>query len=301
MRPNLRQIEAFLAVAELGNFSRAAERLGMAQPGVSQAVRDLETLLDLRLFDRTTRQVVLTAAGAAFFDGARKGVDALDMAVAGARDLGDLRRGQLRLAAPPFLAATVLPGVLAGFTAQHSGLTLELTDTSTPRIMDMLRQGQADLGLGTFPPGEADLARRVVLHDEIMAFATPVFALPKPLHWADLAGLRVIVPARSSALRLPVDLGYEAAGIPLKPAHEVEQIATALALAAADLGVALLPGYARAGRPAGPQGLTAHDLTTPAIRREVALIHAAGRSLSPAAAAFSDYLTHRLRRLAPSG
>ena len=298
LRPNMRQLEAFLAVAEHGNFSRAAETLGMAQPGVSQAVRDLEALLGQRLFDRTTRQVVLTAAGTAFRDGAQKGLEALDMAVAGARDLGDLRRGHLRLAAPPFLAATVLPGVLAGFGAGHPGLTLDLADNSTVQIMDLLRRGKADLGLGTFPPDEAGLSRRVVLHDEMMAFAPTGFHLPTPLRWADLAGVPVIILARSSALRLPVDLGFEAAGIALKPAFEVGQIATALALASAGLGVALLPGYARAAR---HHGLVALDLTAPLIRREVALIHPTGRSLSPAAAEFSDYLTHSLRRLAPSG
>ena len=81
MRPSLRQIEAFLAVAETGSFSRAATRLGGTQPGISQAVRELEALLELRLFDRTTRRVVLTTAGEVFRDGALKGMEALDQAL----------------------------------------------------------------------------------------------------------------------------------------------------------------------------------------------------------------------------
>lgn len=296
MRPNLRQIESFLAVAETGNFSRAAERIGMTQPGISQAIRELESLLDIRLFDRTTRRVVLTSAGEAFHAGMTKSIEALDAAVTTALDKGALRQGHLRLAAPPFLAATVLPAVLASFRSRHPGLALELVDTTTEQILARVAAGQADLGLGTFPAGTAALGRRTVLHDEMMGFATDAFALPDPLRWADLAEQPIIVLSRNSALRLPAELGFEAAGLSLCPAFEVEQIATALALAAAGLGVAVLPGYARAGQTAG---LLAHRLHMPTLRREVALIHLSDRSLSPAAAAFADHLTHSLRKLAP--
>ena len=129
-----------------------------------------------------------------------------------------------------------------------------------------------------------------------MAFAAEMTGLSATLRWADLASYPVIVLGRTSALRLPAELGFEAAGIPLKPAFEVEQITTALALAAAGLGVAILPGYAKAAKIAG---LTASDLSAPLIRREVTLIHSADRSLSPAAADFADHLARRLRHLAP--
>lgn len=296
MRPNLRQLEAFLAVAEAGNFSRAAEQIGMTQPGISQAIREVETLLDLRLFDRTTRRVELTAAGEAFRSGAQNAIAALDKALAEAQDRNALRQGFLRLAAPPFLAATVLPRLFAAFKERHSGLILELVDTTTAQILARVGSHQADLGLGTFPKGNNDLGRRVVLHDEMMCFAKPSFDLPRPIHWADLADLPIIALSRASALRLPVEMGFEAAGLTLSPAFEVEQIATALALAEAGLGVAILPGYARAGL---GRGIDAHGLTDPVLRREVALIHAADRALSPAAAAFADHLTHSLRKLAP--
>jgi DNA-binding transcriptional LysR family regulator len=97
-------------------------------------------------------------------------------------------------------------------------------------------------------------------------------------------------------LRLRAEVGFEAAGLTLAPAFEVEQIATALALVKAGLGVAILPGYARAGQ---PKGVAAQTLQDPVLRREVALIYAADRALSPAAAAFADHLTQSLRQLAP--
>lgn len=296
MRPNLRQIEAFLAVAEAGNFSRAAEQIGMTQPGISQAIREVEALLNIRLFDRTTRRVELTAAGQSFRIGAMKSIEALDGAVVAAQDQTALRQGYLRLAAPPFLAATVLPQVLAAFKQRYPGLVLELVDTTTAQILSRVGAHQADLGLGTFPSGSGDLGRRVVLHDEMMCFTSSSFDLPRPMTWAGLQSHPIIVLSRSSALRLPVEIGFEAAGLTLAPAFEVEQIATALALAKAGLGIAILPGYGRAGQ---VKGVTSLTLEAPVLRREVALIYAKDRALSPAATAFADHLTRSLRKLAP--
>ena len=296
LRPSLRQIEIFLAVTEAGSFSGAAARLGMAQPGVSQAIRDLEDLLGLRLFDRTTRRVMLTEAGSAFRDDASKSLAALDQAVSGARDRTALRQGTVRLAAPPFLAATVLPRILAGFAARFPGLTLTLSDSTTAAILGAVRAGQADLGLGTFPVGETDVIRRAVLQDEMMAICTRDSALPENPVWADLAQLPVIVLSPTSALRMPVELGFDSAGLILRPAFEVDQIATALALAGAGLGVAILPGYVRAGL---PPDTVARPLGAPPIRRELTLIHASGRSLGAGAQALADHLMQSLRRLAP--
>jgi DNA-binding transcriptional LysR family regulator len=296
MRPNLRQIEAFLAVAEAGNFSRAAAQIGMTQPGISQAVRDVEALLGLKLFDRTTRRVELTAAGHSFRVGALKSMEALDRAVIDVQDQTALRKGSLRLAAPPFLAATVLPQVLAAFKLLYPGLRLDLVDTSTAQIVAQVTGHHVDLGLGTFAADIENLGRRVVLHDDMMCFANDTFALPQRMRWADLAGLPIIVLSHASALRLPVDMGFEAAGLTLSPTFEVEQIATALALAKAGLGVAILPGYARAGY---SKGVSAQVLESPTLRREVSLIYGNDRTQSPAATAFADQLTHSLRKLAP--
>lgn len=295
MRPSLRQIDAFLTVAETGSFSKAAQRLGSTQPGISQAIRDLENGLGLRLFDRTTRRVALTEAGAEFRAKAEAALAMLDRAADGARDVAALRQGRVRLAAPPFLAATVLPGVLAAFRAAHPGLTVDLADRPTAGIVAALRDGGADLGLGTFPAAGADLIRRPVMADPMMAFARPR-RLPPVARWADLAGHPVIAMAPTSGLRLPTELGFEAAGLPLAPVQEVQGIGTALSLAAAGFGVAILPGYARA---ALPPGLSAHALTDPVITREVTLAHAPDRALSPAAVRLSEALTTALRREAP--
>ncbi|ADZ70288.1 LysR family transcriptional regulator [Polymorphum gilvum] len=296
MRPSLRQIEAFLAVAEHGSFSRAAERIGSTQPALSQAVRDLEAALALRLFDRTTRRVDLTEAGRLLQERVAKGLEELDNAFLHARDLARLRRGHLRVAAPPLLAATVLPQALAGFLAAHAELTCALADVGTEEIVARVRSGQADLGIGTFQPGEPDLELRPILRDEMMLFCGCDEAPART--WRDLEHRPVITLTRASSLRLVTELGFETAGLALRPTHEVNQIATALALVEAGFGVAVLPGYARAAMRG--MAVRAAPLREPSISREIMLLQARDRPPGPAAAAFAEYLARTLPRLSPA-
>lgn len=115
MNVTLRQIHAFLAAADLGNFTRAAERLNMTQPALSLAIRELETELGIRLFDRTTRRVELTQVGAELSHSARKLIDDLELAMRNARDLAERKRGRIVVAAPPLLAAMILPGAIVDY------------------------------------------------------------------------------------------------------------------------------------------------------------------------------------------
>ncbi len=286
MNVTLRQLQALLAVAEQGSFSRAAERLHVTQSAVSVLVRELERELRLRLFDRTTRRVEPTPAGAAFAAQAAKLVADLDLAVRHAHDLAELRRGRLTVAAPPLLAATLLPGAIAAFRSSHPGVRVELVDTRTDLIVAQVRAGEADLGVGTFQAGEDGIERVHLAADRLVAVCPGGHALAgaAPLPWPALAGWPLITLTRDSGIRSLVEYGFEAAGAALDIAFEVNQITTALALAAAGLGVAVLPAYAMAS----PQsaGLMARPLEAPAVVRDVVAIHRSGRALAPAAAAF---------------
>lgn len=290
MTPTLRQIEAFRAVTETQSFSRAAARLGMAQPSLSQLIRDLETTLGTRLFDRTTRRVDLTEAGRAFAAPALAALTEIDRAVTTVQDLSALRRGTVTLAAPPLLAATVLPGVLADLGASHPGLTLRIMDLATDGIVAALRAGAADLGLGTFPPGLDGFDRVALLRDRLMVFDRAGAGAP-PLRWADLTAGPVITLTRESGIRLLTEVGFETAETPFAPAHEVRQIATALALVRAGLGRAILPAYARAAAP----DLQAIPLQDPEIAREITLLTLRDRAPSAAALALRAALRSALR------
>jgi DNA-binding transcriptional LysR family regulator len=299
IRPTLRQIDCLLAIRETGGFSRAAERLGLSQPALSAQVKELEQALGLRLIDRTTRRVALTPAGLAFAVRAAAGLAELDRAAAEAQGRAGLSAGSLRLAAPPLLAAELLPRAMAGFAADHPGLALTLVDLPTDDIIARLRDGRADAGIGTFPPGLPDLDLRPLFRDALMLFVPPGHPLAAQAEppWQALDAYPIIALGRESGLRLLAEVGFDRAGLTLRPAQEVAQISTALALVAAGFGVAVLPGYARIAPQAA--GLVARPLQGPPIGRQIAALAPRDRSAPPALAPFLDHLSRHLRQAGP--
>jgi len=301
MKITIKQIQSFLAVAEAGNFSAASTRMGIAQPAISQAVKDLEDELAVRLFDRTTRRVELTDAGREFRNSAAKIMEELQLAVRSVHDLAERQRGKIRVAAPPLLAASVLPRAIAEFQSRYPGITVELTDVGTEMIVESVRSGKADCGLGTFPPAEAGIERIILVRDTLMLFCSGrhVLAKNETISWTDLQHHPIITLTRDSGIRLLVEVGFEMTQLPLKPAYEVSQITTAIALVEAGLGVSVLPSYALTaiGTRGGVIGKT---LVEPSISRDVVMIHATGRSISPATSAFATVVRRYAQKLSPS-
>jgi DNA-binding transcriptional LysR family regulator len=299
MTVSFKQISAFLTVAETGSFTRAAERLDTAQPALSQLVRDLETTLGLRLFDRTTRRVELTEAGREFRVMTAKIVDDLDFAVRATRDVAQRRRGRVLVAAPPLLAATVLSQAAAVFATRHPQISLVVVDAPTPEVLDLVRTGGVDLGIGTFAGEQSGVERETLARDRLLLYCPPdhAWARRSRLAWSDLEGHALVTLTRESAIRLLVELGYESAQMQLSPIYEVRQISTALALVAAGQGITVLPSYARAE--ARFRGLRCVPLVEPDMRRDIVMLRAAGRSLSPAAQSLAPILRAAVRRTAP--
>lgn len=299
MKITIKQIQQFLAVAELGSFSSASKRLGTAQPALSQAIRDLEAELSVRLFDRTTRRVELTDAGREFQNSATKVVEELEHAVDSVHMLAERRRGRLRIAAPPLLASVVLPQAIAEFQKSHPGITVHLADVGTEQIVENVRNGKADCGLGTFSPAEEGIERLPLVRDSLMLFCDhrSTFNDAVSVRWRELQDQPLITLTRDSGIRLLVEVGFETAEIALKPAYEVTQVATAIALVEAGLGIAVLPTYALAA--ARYRKVSGKLLTDPNIVREVSLIHATGRSNSPAVSAFASVLRRYAKQLTP--
>lgn len=298
-RVTIRQIESFLAVAEAGNFSSASRRLNIAQPALSQSVKELETELGIRLFDRTTRRVELTQAGQEFRNSTGKVLEDIEIAVQNARELADRRRGRIRIAAPPLLAAVILPLAIAEFRRRHPGISIEVADVGTERIMDYVLTGRVDCGLGTFPSGEDGVERVVLMRDSLMLFCAgdDRFSDTNDVPWSHLVGQPLITLTSDSGIRLLVEVGYETAQLPLKPAFEVSLITTALALVEAGLGVAVLPTYALSVARSGK--ITGRPLVEPCIAREVVLIRARGRAITPALSEFIPVLRRYARKLTP--
>ena len=299
MKITLKQIECFLAVAEHGSFSGASKRLNTAQPALSQAIKDLEGELRVRLFDRTTRRVELTDAGREFQQSAAKVIEELAHAVESVHELAERKRGRLTVAAPPLLAAVVLPQAIAEFRRRFPGISVQIADVGTEQIVESVRNGKADCGIGTFPPSEEGIERVALVRDSLMLFCDEASALnsTEPVRWSELADCPLVTLTRDSGIRLLVEVGFESCELPLKPAFEVAQVTTAIALVEAGLGVAVLPTYALAA--ARYRKVNGRQLVEPTISREIVMIHASGRSVSPAVQAFSQVIRRFVQQLTP--
>ena len=254
----------------------------ISQANLSHAIRDLEHVLDTRLFDRTTRRVELTEAGRAFAEGALAGLSEIDRASECVRELAQLRTGLVRLAAPPFLAATLLPALLRKVGEAYPGLVLTIDDVTTESILEQVRNGRCDLGVGTFPTGDPDLESQLAFQDQLMVFCSPVhaFAERDRVAWASLAAEAVIALAPESRIRVLSEIGFEAAGRHFRPKFVVHQIHTALSLVENGRGVAILPSYCLVE--SRGRGILARPLVDPEIVRDVRVITARDRALSKA-------------------
>lgn len=303
MNVELRHLRGFMAVAEAGAFRRAAERLRISQPALSALIRDLERQVGVALFDRTTRRVEMTQAGREFLPQAEKLLADLEASLRGLTDLAQRRKGHVAVACAPLLGSVLLPGLIAAFGRAYPAVRVTLIDAGTDMIVDKVRNGEADLGIGTFAEGEAGISRLRLLRDTMMVFAPAGEAgagKRRAATWAEIADAPLIALTRESGLRALVEMGFGGLGRPARPAYEVSHVTTAVALVEAGLGIAVLPAIAR--KIAHDRRVALRELRGPQVGRDISLISAAGRSLTPAAEAFASVArANAVKALAPDG
>ena len=299
MNLTIRQIKAFLAVADAGSFTRAADRLKVPQPTLSLWVRDLERELAVRLIDRTTRRLELTQAGRDFRSRAQKIISNLEELVKSSHELADGKRGKLVIAAPPLLAATICPDAIGDFQAAFPGVRVELIDTRTDLIVAKVRNGEADCGIGTFPPNTAGTQNTPLSKDLLALFCSSHHPLAqrRKVAWPDLDGLPLVTLTRDSGIRLLAELGFQAAGFQPRISFEVTQITTAVALTERNLGVAVLPAYA--WHIARFRDVAWAPLTSPVISREISIIRSDARSPAPSCEHFVRFIRRVIRKAVP--
>ena len=147
MNISARDIQAFLALAEVKNFTRAAARCHLSQPAFSALIKALEDHVGLKLFDRSTRHVLLTQEGERFWLSAQRIAEELEDCAKAMRDTAQLARGHVAVALLPSLAAGWLPGVLAQFLARHPGVEVAVQDVLSEPCITAVAQGEADFAL----------------------------------------------------------------------------------------------------------------------------------------------------------
>ena len=240
----IQQLRCAVAVAGELHFTRAAARLHVAQPSLSVQVRALERELGAPLFDRTRGAVRLTAAGEAFLPWARQALADLDAGRADVRELLGLRRGRLAIGATPSLATGLLPPLLADFHRRYPGIELLLAQAGSQDLVARLGEGVLDLALLILPVGAPDIAT-VPLATEELVLAVPrghPLAGRRRVRVAELRTVPLVMFREGYDLREATFASCRAAGFAPQLAAEGGEMDGVLALAAAGLGAAVVPG-----------------------------------------------------------
>ncbi|TSD96050.1 LysR family transcriptional regulator [Skermania sp. ID1734] len=171
-QPTLSQLRAFVAIAEYRHFGTAASRLAVSQPTLSQSLAALEHGLGVQLIERSTRRVLVTAAGERLLGQAMATLEAADRFVAAAAGVGDSLTGPLRMGFIPTVAPYVLPALLPTLRQHMPGLTLRVVEDQTARLLDGLRAGVLDVALVALPSDVNGLAE-IPLYSEDFVLVLP--------------------------------------------------------------------------------------------------------------------------------
>jgi len=241
----LRHLRYFVAVGQEQNFTRAAEKLGIAQPPLSRQVQQLEDELGIALIDRGSRPVHLSEAGRLLYEQAVQVLERIDEIRDLVRRLREADRDRFTIG---FVGSTLygkLPEVIRSYRAARAGVEITLLELTSVEQIAALKAGRIDVGFGRIPLDDPAVERRLLRNEKLMAAvpAKHVLARQKTLRLADLAGEPLIVypkaPRPSYAdqvLALYRDRGLKAPAL-----HEVRELQTALGLVAAEAGVCLVP------------------------------------------------------------
>jgi DNA-binding transcriptional LysR family regulator len=290
----LRQLTYFLAVAEERNFTRAAQRIPIAQPAISQQIRRLEAELGERLFVRERRGIRLTAAGQALLPHARAMLADAAQAREAMAALSGLLTGRLAFGFVLPLPDQRLPGLLGAFHRQYPGIELRLLEDETDALLAALATGQLDaalIGLGRYDRPPPDLESLVVAREPVVVAVHPQHALAGagsvPLH--ALREEPMIAFTSASKQRSTLEAACQAAGFAPRVVAETSDLGVVLQLIQQQLGVAVLPKSALAGTPTVAQ----LRLTRPTLDRRILLVWRPAGS-SPAARAFLALARHHL-------
>jgi LysR family carnitine catabolism transcriptional activator len=290
MHFKIRQLEGFMAAAETGSFSAAADRLCMTQPAFSQLVRELEKIVGTRLFDRTTRRIELTEAGQLLLTQARRPLEDLEFAWQSVAEMASGSRGSVSYAILPSAAFSVGTRAVARFRSEFPNVKVRQLEDQDRLLVDKVLDREVDFGVGMMSRAEPVLRFDELFVDELVAVLRQEdpAARSKTIAWAALKEVPLVLLPPTSSVRRLTDAGLSLAGAPPQPDYEVLNMVTALTMVRQGLGVTILPRIALDSL--RMDGLVHRRLADPRPMRSIGVVRRADRVLSPAAERFIAYL-----------
>jgi DNA-binding transcriptional LysR family regulator len=283
---DINHLEVFLAVAQERSFSRAAETLHRTQPAVSQAIRRLEDELGEALFDRSSKDGTLTAAGRVLLDFSQQMLNLRQHAHSAIRELRDLHRGKLVLGANEYTVMSLLP-LIPIFRTRHPHIKIEIKRSLASRIPGEIIGRDVELGLVSFKPSDATIKALPIAVDEIALVVAPdhPLATKKVVSVRELGAESFIAHNVPSPYRDRVIKTFEKLRTPLNISLEMPTLESIKRLVEQGMGVALIPRLAAQIEIERNQlaGLSVREMK---FERRLHLIYRKGATLSHAAKAF---------------
>jgi LysR family transcriptional regulator, cyn operon transcriptional activator len=290
---NLRHLQAFATIVDVGGFARAATRLHLSQPALSRQIHALEADLGVTLFDRIGRRVQLTAQGEELLRRCRRLLAEAESLGERARELKRGETGILRLAATPQVIENLLAPFLIQYRRRHPGVEVHLVEDGGARLLGRLDRGEVHLSIA--PAGMTRFEGRSLYPMHVVAALPPAHRLARRplLEIADLEDEPLLLPQRGFGSREWFDIACDIAHIRPRVLLESAAPHTLVALAATDYGVAILPSNARV-----PDGVRAIPLVHrgASIGRWAHIAWDPQRFLAPYAEHFVTELAARCRR-----
>jgi len=298
-----RQLHAVLAVAEYNSFIAAAAFLKTSQPALTRTIMRVEDVLGVRLFDRSTRRVAITAAGKEFVAVAERMLNDLRISVRSMREVGEEQRGQIIISSIMSVANGLIPAVAAKYRAARPGIEIILREGVHGAVLEDIRNGTADLG-ATYVDDVPDFveAKRVSreVFDVILPRGHPLIRITKrsSVTLTELANFALVSLPHDSRTRRTIDGAASSTGLTLRHVATVTQFTTMMNFVRAGVGIAIVPSGAIAGLLG--KDLKILKLIRPRLTRDVGLIWLRERELTPAARGFAiifEEMWHRSEKL----
>jgi LysR family hydrogen peroxide-inducible transcriptional activator len=282
----IHQLRYFVAVADEGNFSRAAAKVRVAQPSLSQQIRKLEAEIGQPLFDRLPRSVVLTEAGRCFIDYARQILASIGDARRSVDDLKEAVTGKLAVGAIPTIAPYVLPELVVKFQKDYPEVTLELVEDVTDGITRRIDAGELDVALASSCEPSPTLRRQSLGSEQLLALVpeTDPLATQSLVELDDLKSQRFLLLHEMHCLSQQVHHLLETRRLRPEIALAGSQLTTIARMVAAGIGVSIVPRM-MVKHQATP-GCVSLPFAAPVPERELNFLYNPLRFQSKAAAAF---------------
>lgn len=295
MKVDFDGIQAFVVVAEFGSFQKAADFLHLTQTALTRRIQKLESLLGVRLLDRTTRSVGLTVIGRNFLPQAQKLVTELTAAVSDLKDLTLRAKGDVTIGCIPTMAYYSLPPIIRKYAAEFPDNRVRILDWPASEVTEAVLNLRAEFGLTILIGEHPDLEQQLIMEDPFMLFCRNDHPLAQrdSIAWQDLRQNDLITVSSLSGNRMLLDYHLANWRFKVQGFYEVQHIATAYGLVANGVGTAILPSsiYEESAHP----NLCRIPLVDPIIHRPIGLIRRRNTTLSPAGEAFYRMLTDELK------